>query len=376
MDADVAIAGGGPAGCSAAIKLARAGLKVVLVERERPQFRPGESLPPSANLLLRELGILEAVLSDGHRPCAGTLSSWGSSELHCEDFVRQLNGRGLQLDRQRFDGRLQFEAERAGALLTRNAVLGVEQAPTDLAEPWLLSVAGGSHMVSLQSKILIDAGGRRASICRVLGGKRMRFCSLVGFWLRLRSLRRNDQLASTLVEATPAGWWYSVLLPNQERLVVFLTDSDLVDAGLTEVKRFWSRLQTTRHLSKVCRRHRYVPVGKPRGVDASGGLLVPPDVPGFLTIGDAAATFDPLSSKGISFAMYSGIQAAASCVSWLGGDHDKLARHWEHVRQVAEHDRLLLGQVYSFETRFSRWEFWSRRQPRVRVPSPPRIELV
>ena len=60
-DYDFAVAGGGPAGCSAAISLAQRGHSVVLFERETfPRFHIGESLLSTANDALRcALGVTE-----------------------------------------------------------------------------------------------------------------------------------------------------------------------------------------------------------------------------------------------------------------------------------------------------------------------------
>ena len=44
-------------------------------------FRIGEALPPAAGPLLRDLGVLDRFLADGHLPCYGNVSSWGSDEL-------------------------------------------------------------------------------------------------------------------------------------------------------------------------------------------------------------------------------------------------------------------------------------------------------
>ena len=51
---DVAIIGGGPAGSAAGTRLARAGLRVTILEKEKfPRFCVGESLLPHGNDLLR-----------------------------------------------------------------------------------------------------------------------------------------------------------------------------------------------------------------------------------------------------------------------------------------------------------------------------------
>src|SRR3954453_16849127 len=59
-DFDFAVAGGGPAGTSAAIALAQRGHSVVLFEREAfPRFHIGESLLATANEQFDALGVTE-----------------------------------------------------------------------------------------------------------------------------------------------------------------------------------------------------------------------------------------------------------------------------------------------------------------------------
>src|SRR5437773_9640327 len=57
---DVAIIGGGPAGSTAATLLARAGRRVIVLEREKfPRFHIGESLLPYSMAAFDKLGIRE-----------------------------------------------------------------------------------------------------------------------------------------------------------------------------------------------------------------------------------------------------------------------------------------------------------------------------
>ncbi len=71
-DFDFAVAGGGPAGASAAIALAQKGHRVVLFEQERfPRFHIGESLLATSNEAFAELGVVEQVAAANFRRNGG-----------------------------------------------------------------------------------------------------------------------------------------------------------------------------------------------------------------------------------------------------------------------------------------------------------------
>src|SRR6185369_12722156 len=65
---DVAVIGGGPAGATTACRLARAGRRVILLERDRfPRFHVGESLLATVNEVLEEIGAADLVRALRHR---------------------------------------------------------------------------------------------------------------------------------------------------------------------------------------------------------------------------------------------------------------------------------------------------------------------
>src|SRR5437868_3825394 len=90
-DFDVIIVGGGPAGASAAFALARAGVRVCILDRARfPRAKPcAEYLSPQASRLLHEVGALDHVERAGAAQLAGMIVRAPNGMLIQGDFVAQ-----------------------------------------------------------------------------------------------------------------------------------------------------------------------------------------------------------------------------------------------------------------------------------------------
>jgi 2-polyprenyl-6-methoxyphenol hydroxylase-like FAD-dependent oxidoreductase len=66
---EVVVAGGGPAGATAALCLARAGHRVLLADSADPaKFKIGEALPPAARTLLHDLDLWQRFQQENHLP--------------------------------------------------------------------------------------------------------------------------------------------------------------------------------------------------------------------------------------------------------------------------------------------------------------------
>src|SRR5215213_3152514 len=114
---DVVVLGGGPAGAAAALSLCRhaPSLSVALVEQSGYDLpRVGETLPPTVQAVLAQLGVWETFVGEGHVAAYGTCSAWGSDELFDNEFIYHPAGRGWHLDRARFDRMLAREAADRG----------------------------------------------------------------------------------------------------------------------------------------------------------------------------------------------------------------------------------------------------------------------
>ncbi|MEW5931856.1 MAG: FAD-dependent monooxygenase, partial [Gemmatimonadota bacterium] len=323
-------------------------------------FRVGEALPPVGGRLLRELGVLDRFLADGHLPCHGNLSAWGSPALLGTDFLFGVDGHGWHLDRARFDALLRDAARDAGAEV--RSCTRLAGAEPDGSGGWRLTLSDSGAAEEVGCGWLVDATGRRAAVARRQGAARLYDDALVAFYARFRPAREGDRDGRTLIEAVPDGWWYTALVPSGERVAAFLTDADLADrrALLTE-DGFARMLDGTEHVRAALDAFGYRVHGRPRGADAGSARLDRFAGPGWLAAGDAAVSYDPLSSQGIRAALYTGMRAGQALWAHLGGDGGALDGY---ARMLEETHRAYVGhraEFYADERRWADRPFWARR---------------
>ncbi|MER6958084.1 tryptophan 7-halogenase [Streptomyces sp. NPDC000618] len=354
---DVLVAGAGPAGCATALPLVRAGASVVLVSPvSSPDWRVGESLAPTARPLLERLGVLDGLADAGHAPCHGNQAAWGQDALTAVDHRLGPYGEGWHLDRTRFDAAL-LEATRAsGARWLAGHVRDARRH----RDHWQITTGEGDV---LEAGYLVDATGRAARLARRVGAARTRSDRLIAVAGLLGPPRKQAAHLdrTSLVQATRWGWWYTAPLPGGQRILMAMTDADLLAAGvrLLDPGVWWTQAQDAGHIrERIAGWER--PPRRLRVLAAGSACATPAAGPGWVAVGDAATATDPLAARGIVTALATGLVGARAILTDRAGDANAMAAYAR--RMTAVHAEYLETRAAQYR-REQRWDtpFWDRR---------------
>ena len=313
---DVIVAGGGPAGASAAIHLARDGMRVLLVEQKKfPRAKLcGEFISPECWNHFEKLGVANAMKSAG-------------PALLEETIFYSTKGHHVAVPSKWFGGRAAFGLSRAvmDEVLLRGAqndgVSVLEGA--SIAEPIVESGSVGGVRVKTnnghdeyRASITVDATGRARilsrHIDRKLDQRTVRRPSLVAFKVHLRNTRVTPGACE--IYFYPGGYGGLSTVESGTSNLCFIIAAEYVkrcDSDPDRVMReFVMKNRRAAHtLESAAPCDEWLSASWERF-----GRQRPSPAPGLLAIGDSAAFIDPFTGSGMLMAFESGELAAQTIV--------------------------------------------------------------
>ncbi|OXG07848.1 flavin-dependent dehydrogenase [Flavobacterium araucananum] len=359
LSTKIIVIGGGPAGAVIARELAKSEMDVIVLEaNEFPCQKPGDCLPPNIKPLLRKLQ-LEHLISI-HKQSYSNQSVWGSDVMKEEDFISGIHGSGIHINRKLFEIDLAQEARKSGVIWLNNHVL---KDCVRINDEWHLDVSYAGEKKSLVADFIVDASGRKSVVGRYLNTKRDVLDKLVG--ISAVFTRKPILSSSTLIEAFSQGWWYSASLPGNQLIISLMTDSDLVsNLEANKSDGFEALLYRTKYTKDRVEESMGTIINNVSvlKVDAANSSRLKQIVgEGWIAIGDAACTYDPLSSYGITAAI--GTAYYGSCAirdHFLGKKESFLAYNYLMDKMYATYLPLIKA-AYRQEKRWGDNVFWKRR---------------
>jgi len=346
---DAVIVGGGPAGATAGIVLARRGLRTLIVESEPfPRFHVGESLLPRNMRLFEELGLEQKLKTVPSIDKFGVEFAFGDlsdrTEITFADSLGVPRLRTVNVERGPFDAMMLDEARAAGA----EVLVGRRAHDVPRLSDGDVTLAVGEREV--RARYLIDASGQATFLGKRLGTRRvlpdLKKVSYYGHFTGVQRLP-GQRAGNPTIAMMRDGWFWIIPLDAVKTsigLVMGHEDARRVGEPPERmlawgIERCPLMRERTRHASFPAR----------YAVAADFSYRCEPFAgPGHFLVGDAATFIDPIFSTGVCMGMMSAVRAAEAIVSIIRDGADPGRARRDYVDYVNGSSSVLFRFVRNY----------------------------
>lgn len=354
-DYDVLVIGGGPGGSASSSFLAKAGKKVLLLEKEVfPRFHIGESLLPYNRRIFRELGLTEIIEAENFPKKFGAQFYIADGSRH-QGFVFQ-NGVftkekvAMQVERAKFDHILLKHARSLGVDAREGWTVHKFREFADHVEIEATGPDGKTE--SFSASFLIDASGRSNLTGNQQGTKVMhphlKKLAIFGHFKNVK-LDEGSSGGDTIIVRLEKQWFWLIPISKEKTSVGCVMDQADFARFKEEPPKIFERICQS---SAVMRE-------KMGSAEAVAPLQVTSDFSYYnkryvgerlLRVGDAAGFMDPIFSAGVYLAMYSGKKASEAICDVLDRGKNVARRLNRYEKDVKDSMKFYWEMVHQFYT--------------------------